>query len=224
MNNIFTKNARRFRLVLIIATILAVFASIGVVTYGVKFLNSYAATVNEQVIAAASSETTLNNIRVQVDELEKNDTAAKRAKQIVAESKEYNYQDTIIRDIERFARKAGVRVLSYNFGSTGDAATAPQATPPPAPAQPPAEGTDMSGDPTQTPSGASPVPPTASSLRSTVVDIAIASPVNYRNFLNFLNYIEQNLTKMQISNVSLTGGDSPSLVTTNSFTVEVYVR
>lgn len=207
MSNPFTSSATRFRIVLIIALFASISVVIAVVAYGVQQLNTYADQVNQQVVAAANSEDSLANIRSEVQQLEDAQDVANRAKQIVAESKQYKYQDTIIRDIERFARRAGVNVQSYDFTSSAAAETATS---------------DSNAAAAPQPGGAA--PPPATDLHSTVVTIAVESPVNYRSFLNFLNYIEQNLTKMQVASVRLSAGENASQVSTESMQIEVYVR
>lgn len=217
MGNPLVNSAVRFRIILLIALTASILAVVGVVIYGVGALNSYADEVKQQVIAAETSETSLENIRTQVNQLEQNQAAVERAKKIVADSQQYKYQDTIIRDIESFASRAGVGVLSYDFTAATDASapsTPAQSPAPSAPSQP--------GGGSLNP-GSQLAAPT-SNLRSTVVNISIASPVNYRNFLNFLHYIEQNLTKMQVASVSLSGAGSSTEVSTGPLQIEVYVR
>jgi uncharacterized protein (UPF0333 family) len=69
--------------------------------------------------------------------------------------------------------------------------------------------------------------PTAapSGLKTTSVVITLKTPVDYNNLLRFIESIEQNLTKMQISKVSLSrdasGGNN---VTSDALTIEVYIR
>ncbi len=207
--NIFTKTAVRFRLTLLISLILAIIVVVGVVIYGVGLLNSYATTVNEQVRTTATSTERESTMRAQITQLEEYRPAAERAKQIVADSQQYQYQNTIIQDISRFANRAGVQIESYDFTAAADAATSP------APAQPPA-----SVDPTSP----TPAAPAAGNLRSTFVNVTLKSPVDYRNFITFLHYLEQNLTKMQIANLSLSKDGETSGVVPNSLRIEVYVR
>lgn len=215
MSNPLTATATRLRLTLIVAIVLVVAIVVGVVVYGVKFLNAYADEVHEQVVATSTSTASLENIRLLSQRLEANQPAVERAQQIVAESQEYQYQDTIIQDIESFADRADIEVVSYDFAAADAAAPAPTAaTPPPTAAEPSA-----------TPDAAAVAPPASpSTLTSQVVTVSLATPVNYRNFLNFLNYIEQNLTKMQVAKVDLARGENASSITTNSLEIEVYVR
>lgn len=71
---------------------------------------------------------------------------------------------------------------------------------------------------------------TSSSAQKTAVksiraEITLRNPVEYRNFIRFLKYIEQNLTKMQITNISLSSNsDNPTLIDSPVVGLEVYVR
>lgn len=212
MTNPLTSSAARFRVVLTTALFTSILVIVAIVVYGVRQLDSFAAEVNQQVVATAASEGKLNVIRSEATQLESHQEAVRRAKQIIAESQEYQYQDVIIQDIEHFAELAGVSVLSYDFTtkSDDDAATS---------------GDDGSTEsPKASPGAKRPNDTAQSQLRSTVVNISLTSPVNYRNFLKFLNHIEQNLTKMQVASVSLSSADHASQVNTDSLQIEVYIR
>ncbi|HYG83385.1 MAG TPA: hypothetical protein VD907_00725 [Verrucomicrobiae bacterium] len=122
----------------------------------------------------------------------------KRASEIVAESKEYQYQNQIIDDINTFARRSGVTVTGFSF----DTNTAP---------------TTGSGQaaPRVAPGGLKIVP----------VTITLQNPLPYTNFLRFLKSIEQNLTKMQVTGVSLSPDtENAARITNPTIGLEVYVR
>lgn len=72
-----------------------------------------------------------------------------------------------------------------------------------------------------------PKPKTSGPLHSKMVNVTLANPINYNNFLNFLHYIELNNTKMQVSNVALTtitSGKDAGSINSESLEIEVYVR
>lgn len=60
-------------------------------------------------------------------------------------------------------------------------------------------------------------------LKTATVDITLETPVNYRNLLNFLHYVEQNLTKLKVSRVSMTKNDADGVMI-DALNLEVYVR
>lgn len=62
-------------------------------------------------------------------------------------------------------------------------------------------------------------------LKSISVQVSLARPTEYLNFLRFLKFIEQNLTKMQVTEVSVRpSDDNPALIEATSLSLEVYVK
>ncbi|OYW42532.1 hypothetical protein B7Z28_01445, partial [Candidatus Saccharibacteria bacterium 32-45-3] len=57
-----------------------------------------------------------------------------------------------------------------------------------------------------------------------VVTVQLGQNLNYANLLHFIHLIEENLTRMQISQLSLTPGDSPETVNAQTLNIEVYLR
>lgn len=222
MTNPLTTSATRLRTFLFIAMGLTIAAIAALVVYSVQYLDKYAAEVNQTVYESTTSDERLAAVRRQVESLKENESAVKRASQIVADSQSYIYQDVIIRDLQFFANKAGIRIVNFDFATQ---AAEDSSTPAPTPAAP-TPGGAIDGDPGMAgPPGTESLPPAASQLKSTTVNIALANPVDYRSLLQFINYIEQNLTKMQISSVSLSrASDDDSKVTSDSLTIEVYIR
>lgn len=229
MINPITTSASRLRLSLFITMALAVIAIVALVIYGVRYLDSYAIEVSETVYQSSTSNERLAGVRQQAGALDDYESVAKRARQIVAESQTYLYQDVIIHDLHDFAKQAGVQITNFDFasgdsGDSGGAAPAPVAAPDPAldpVAEGAAGGSGLAEDGMPLPGAVEP----ASQLKSTTVNITLDNPVNYRNLLRFIHYIEQNLTKMQISSIALSGAtESNSDVTSDSLTIEVYIR
>lgn len=198
MTNLITASATRLRVSLVIALVLTMAVVVGVVIYGIGWLNRYATDVSAVAVEAQVSEGRLDTMRHEATRLQNFSEAADRAQRIAADSKDYAHQDVIIRDLERFANRAGIRILSYDFTS----ANATAAT------------------------GANPRPTQASrGLKSTTVNIVIDDPVNYVNLLRFIHYVEQNLTKMQISNITLNStSNEGNMVSSGGLSIEVYIR
>lgn len=197
---LFTADAVRLRLVLIVVLCLQIAGAIGIGALGIGTLNKRAGDVQQVVYDASNSDEKLQRVQELMRLLESNKESVERAKQVVAESKSYQYQDVIIRDLQAIAKRANIEITNFNFAA-GGAATAAGKTATPT---------------TPTPGGG---------LQSTTVNITLKTPLNYRNFLNFVHYIEQNLTKMQISKIGLVGvTDSPNSVESETLTIEVYVR
>lgn len=204
-DKLFTTNAVRLRIVLIALLCLLIAGAVGISALGLGYLNKKAADVQQVVFDATSSDQKLQQIQDLATALDRNQEAVSRAKQVVAESKSYQYQDVIIRDLQAMATRAGISITNFDFstGVGGPANSSAATTPAPAAAS------------------------AGSGLRSTTVNVTLSTPVNYRNFLTFIHYIEQNLTKMQISKVGLAhddGDTNKDSVTSETLTIEVYIR
>ena len=67
--------------------------------------------------------------------------------------------------------------------------------------------------------------PDTTGLKSVSATIALQTPVNYTSYLKFIKYIEQNITKMQITDLSLIPDpDNANNIKDTSITLKVYVR
>lgn len=59
----------------------------------------------------------------------------------------------------------------------------------------------------------------------TQVTVTLANPIEYTSFLRFLMAIEQNLTRMQVTGVSLTPDtENPNQITNPQIGLEVYIK
>lgn len=202
-----TLDARSLRIILIVMLLL--FVGLGVVGFYLlqKTLSDYAnetSALNSQVSVSDQNVQSLQKVK---DYLATHKPDVERARQIVADSQQYQYQNEIVDDLTSFARSTGVQISGFNFtaGTTGPDTSKSSPT--------------TSTAPPSTVKGAN--------LHSTTVNVSIASPVDYNKLLAFISRIEQNLTKMQITSVSLTGNndpDSKNTVSSEAFNIEVYVR
>lgn len=173
--------------------------------------------------AAIDSEVGTKNIDHLQDlatELQKNQDVATRAASIVADSRQYRYQDQIVNDVNTYAKAAGVTILGFDFSESGSSS---------------GDGSESSGD-SSTTSGASTAQTAATpqtntqttnaapGLKTVNASIQLDSPIPLTNFLIFLKYIEQNVTKMQITGVTLTPADNPNLISNPTINIMVYTR
>lgn len=192
--------AVRLRLVLLsILGLLVVIATI-IGFFGTQYLQGQATVIQQVVYDAANGDQKLLRVQELAAQLDNNQEAVARAQQIVAESKSYQYQDVIIKDLQAIAKRANITISNFDFTASS----------------------------TQANKSGSKAAASSSGLRSTMVNISLDNPVNYRNLLTFLHYIEQNLTKMQVASVGLSGVTGSegggNDVTTNTLTIEVYIR
>ncbi len=122
-----------------------------------------------------------------------------RAEQIISESKQYLYQDQIVRDVNAYAAIAGVQITAINF----ELATAQNSTA------------------TGTPSKAQAIP----GVKVLNARVSLKTPINFDNFLRFLKATEQNLTKMQVTGVNMTPDDKDRNAISNPVVgLQIYVR
>lgn len=203
-------NATALRAILTSTLVLIVAAGAAIFIYANKQLGAVAVEVSHATVDAASSDNNLSNLQMVERELVKQRDAIARTSSIVADSQSYQYQDQIIDDLNEYARRAKISITNLDFGASPDGTAAPSATPAPAPAG----GT----------AGTPPATPTAVGVKSTTVSVTLANPVNYNDLLTFVRLIEQNLTKMQISKLSLSADQSTGGVTSDSLTIEVYIK
>lgn len=65
----------------------------------------------------------------------------------------------------------------------------------------------------------------SSTLKSISVEVTLRKPVSYDNFIRFLKYTEQNLTKMQITDINISpNSENPKLIDSPTVGLEVYVK
>lgn len=213
--NIGNLTPTRLRIILILGIVLLIIVSALSFWFFRSLLLQYSAEVNKAAREASISTNDIATLQKLKTHLEDNKVAVTRTKNIVADSQHYKYQDQIINDLSIYAKAAGITVASYDF--SGNAATAA-----PAPTGSAA-----------TPDQAVAEPTTPSGLKSTSVSVTLKNPVDYKAVIRFIHAIEVNLTKMQLSGVSLasvasladnTAAGAKNQVTANSLTIEVYTR
>jgi hypothetical protein len=161
-------------------------------------LRDTATSTSKTLAEANNSQNNVQNLQHLQTELKAKQEVVDRASSIVAESKSYQYQDQIIKDLTDYANRSGITITNLDFSTTKAGAgaattpTTPQATVP-------------------------------TGVNSTSVSVTLKNPVDYVAILKFINSIEQNLTKMQISKVGLSK-DASGAVTSDALTIEVFVR
>lgn len=215
-------DAVKLRLVLLVAMVLIVVVSIGVFQFAYSQLKNTAKDVSAKAAEAAASQNEIERLQQVQRKLEENKDIANKVAGIVAESKSYKYQNQIVNDLNDFANRSGIKITGIDFTQQDSASQASGSSSSEgagaATASPESGAADLSGgsgataDPSATPT---------SSLKTITATITIESPLNYTSFLRFINSIEQNLTKMQIQNLSLVSSDGLS---SESLTIEVYTR
>lgn len=163
-------------------------------------------------IEAEVSTNDIKTIESASKKIAKDPDAVKRAESVVAESQLYQYQDQIINDLQGYAGRSGIQITGYSFSATDSAAAGPAA---PAPAAGAGGAAAATSPKLAAPAGVS----------STNVSVTLGQKVGYVNFLNFLKLIENNVTRMQITNVSLTPDiENRATLSSPTLSIMVYTR
>lgn len=193
--------ATKLRLILSCTLVLVATLLAGVFIFFYDQLKTAATETNHTVVDATASQNNIATLDKIEDFLVANSQVVERARSIVADSQSYQYQDQIITDLNDFASRNGVSITNVDFTGTNTPASTPAAATP------------------------APAAPTAGGIKSTSATITIKTPVNYDNLLRFLESIERNLTKMQVSKVSLSRGSAEGRdIVSDALTIEVYIR
>ncbi len=203
--------ASRLRLVLSITTVLIILAGGGIFYLAYNKLDTTAAEVGERVASAKQSESTVQRLESLQEELELKRDTIDMTSQVVADSQNYAYQDRLVNDLTVYANRANLRIRTISFSSQAGSSGSTPATPSTPEGSPGSE------------SGTATTPPASAGLKKATVDITLESPLNYRDLLNFLHYVEQNLTKLKVSKVSMTKSDAGN-VTIDVLNLEVYLK
>lgn len=200
-----TKKLTATNLRLILSVSLFVIAAIGVAgfIYAQGYLHTVAIDTSHSVVDASASQDNLQTLQKIQKTLQADKDVISRTNSIVADNQSYQYQDQIISDINAYAAKAGITITNLDFTLATAAA------------------------PVSAAGSAKPTAPTSAQpagVKATSVTVTLNNPVSYNNLLLFIRSIEQNLTKMQISRVSLSKGADSSTVTSDALAIEVYIK
>lgn len=204
--NIKAINATKLRLILAGSLLLLTVLGILLVVTAYPSLKNFSSEVSQITANADASEDSIQTLQKIQQELLINKDSIERASEIVAESQSYQYQDQIVTDLNDYANKAGITISNIDFETSSTAAGA--TTPPAATTSP------SSPAATAAPAG----------VKSTIANITLKNPVNYESLLRFIKHIEQNLTKMQISNITMAKDTNTGGITSGALNLEVYIK
>jgi len=186
--------ATKLRLYLSISLFMIVLLAVAALYFVNDKLQTYATEISQVAAQAQESQNNVQSLQRIQQELASNKSVIERTRDIVADSKSYQYQDQIIKDLNDYAQQSGITITNMDFTATAST-TAPTTST------------------TSAPTG----------VKSTSVSVTLKSPVDYISLLRFIRSIEQNLTKMQVSRVSLSKSEN-NQVTSEALTIEVYIR
>ena len=192
-------NASIARIVLSLLLLIILSAMVGLVIFAYSFLSKTSEEVGKMQTEAIAVDAKIQSLLASKSQLDRNSDTVKKAKNIVSESKLYQYQNQIIKDLNTYADRAGIPIKSFSFQNepTTSAKTATSSKRTPA-----------------SPAG----------VKSTFVSIQLGDHIDYTKFLHFLSLIEKNVTRMQLLGVSISRGANNHEISIQSPEVKVYTR
>jgi len=192
-------NASIARIILSLLLLIILSAMVGLVIFAYSFLSKTSEEVGKMQTEAIAVDAKIQSLLASKSQLDRNSDTVKKAKNIVSESKLYQYQNQIIQDLNIYADRAGIPIKSFSFQNepTTSAKTA-----------------TSSKQASTSPAG----------VKSTFVSIQLGDHIDYTKFLHFLSLIEKNVTRMQLSGVSISRGANNHEISIQSLEVKVYTR
>ena len=192
-------NASIARIILSLLLLIILSAMVGLVIFAYSFLSKTSEEVGKMQTEAIAVDAKIQSLLASKSQLDRNSDTVKKAKNIVSESKLYQYQNQIIQDLNTYADRAGIPIKSFSFQNepTVSAKTA-----------------TSSKQTSTSPAG----------VKSTFVSIQLGDHIDYTKFLHFLSLIEKNVTRMQLSGVSISRGANNHEISIQSLEVKVYTR
>ena len=192
-------NASIARIILSLLLLIILSAMVGLVIFAYSFLSKTSEEVGRMQTEATAVDAKIQSLLASKSQLDRNSDTVKKAKNIVSESKLYQYQNQIIQDLNTYADRAGIPIKSFSFQNEPTTSTK----------------TATSSKQTSTsPAG----------VKSTFVSIQLGDHIDYTKFLHFLSLIEKNVTRMQLSGVSISRGANNHEISIQSLEVKVYTR
>lgn len=195
-----TLNASVARIIMALLLLVILAAMVGSVIVAYSFLSKTSDDVGKLQTEAIAIESKIQNLLALKSQLDKNSEIAKKAKNIVSESKMYQYQNQIVRDLSTYADRAGIPIRSFTFQTESTAAKS------------------------TTPTSKKPTGATPAGVKSTFVSIQLGENIDYVRFLHFLDLIEKNVTRMQLSGISISRGANNHELLVQALEVKVYTR
>ena len=192
-------NASIARIILSLLLLIILSAMVGLVIFAYSFLSKTSEEVGKMQTEAIAVDAKIQSLLASKSQLDRNSDTVKKAKNIVSESKLYQYQNQIIKDLNTYADRAGIPIKAFSFQNE------------------PANSTKTAKSSKRTP--ASPA-----GVKSTFVSIQLGDHIDYTKFLHFLSLIEKNVTRMQLLGVSISRGANNHEISIQSLEVKVYTR
>ena len=192
-------NASIARIVLSLLLLIILSAMVGLVIFAYSFLSKTSEEVGKMQTEAIAVDAKIQSLLASKSQLDRNSDTVKKAKNIVSESKLYQYQNQIIKDLNTYADRAGIPIKAFSFQNEPTTST-------------------------KTATSSKRTPASPAGVKSTFVSIQLGDHIDYTKFLHFLSLIEKNVTRMQLSGVSISRGANNHEISIQSLEVKVYTR
>lgn len=192
-------NASIARIVLSLLLLIILSAMVGLVIFAYSFLSKTSEEVGKMQTEAIAVDAKIQSLLASKSQLDRNSDTVKKAKNIVSESKLYQYQNQIIQDLNTYADRAGIPIKAFSFQNEPTTSA-------------------------KTTKSSKRTPANPAGVKSTFVSIQLGDHIDYTKFLHFLSLIEKNVTRMQLLGVSISRGANNHEISIQSLEVKVYTR
>lgn len=210
-----TFTAKNLRAILVTTVLLLFVGTVAGFNFAKDKLQEFAVSIRQTEIDAATGDNSIAKLKEIEKTLDDIKDVKKKADSIAVPLS--SYPVAVINNINAIAAKSGVTIASINSsdneteGSTPPSTSAPTA----APTQP---GTTPQNGTNAPQSTAAPTGVTKKSI-----NVTVTSPVEYSALMQFLRNIENDKMFLHTTKVSMTKAEG-TMVTTQQFVIEVYVR
>lgn len=192
-------NASIARIVLSLLLLIILSAMVGLVIFAYSFLSKTSEEVGKMQTEAIAVDAKIQSLLASKSQLDRNSDTVTKAKNIVSESKLYQYQNQIIKDLNTYADRAGIPIKAFSFQNEPTTSA-------------------------KTTKSSKRTPASPAGVKSTFVSIQLGDHIDYTKFLHFLSLIEKNVTRMQLLGVSISRGANNHEISIQSLEVRVYTR
>lgn len=200
--------ATKLRVLLSLTMVLIVAGAVGGFHYARTVLSQYAVDVSHKKVDAEASSGNISALQKLKEELAANQDVVAKAKLLKSDSEFPEFD--IVEDVTKYANRNGLTIVSFDFGdgssgTTGSAGTTPA--------------------PGATPGTTAPSTQSKASGSTVSISVTLKTPVNYANLLQFMHDLDQNLPKLKLQGIGLSGGaKSSSDVNVQAIVIQMYTR
>ncbi len=154
--------------------------------YGSGYLKSLSKEADHAKIDAEVSADEISRLKKLQSFMSNNKFIIDRVNSVTTDTTDFQYQNKIVNDLKVLSTKAGINIIGYNFEQTETTATTSASTPKDA---------------------------KSSGLKTVRLSITLATPLQYDSLVRFMKASEQNLTRLQITDITLApDANNPTLL------------